>query len=146
MHHRNLQETFELHTTTALFILSVGTNMTWINSTVCPAVLQIHNIKTSITTFYLNFIVENVPDALTLLEADPSPGSDTCPPEHFYRECVCVSGEAPDDSEHPHDAIEDSNTITNVETMARYTPEVGQCQRCSQHHARLVRVKVGESP
>ena len=40
--------------------------------------------------------------------------------------CVCVceterdgSGEAPDDSEHGHDAIEDSNTITHVETMGR---------------------------
>lgn len=36
--------------------------------------------------------------------------------------CVCMflSDEAPDDGEHGHEAIKDSNAITHVETMARY--------------------------
>lgn len=33
--------------------------------------------------------------------------------------CVCVSGEAPDDGEQAHDAVQDSNAIAHVETMAR---------------------------
>lgn len=54
-----------------------------------------------------------------------------------------MSGEAPDDGEHGHDAIEDNNAIVHEETMARYISEVGQCW---DQRAGLVRVQVGEGP
>lgn len=38
------------------------------------------------------------------------------PTEGVY---VCVSGEAPDDGEQAHDAVQDSNAIAHMETMAR---------------------------
>lgn len=59
---------------------------------------------------------------------------------------LCVSGEAPDDREHGHDAIKNSDTISHVETMAGCMSDVGQCQQCWEGGARLVRVEVGERP